>query len=37
MTPEEMVTATFERHTLLEAVSRLPDNRGPLWSCAWLD
>jgi RNA polymerase sigma-70 factor (ECF subfamily) len=27
MTPEEMVTATLERHTLLEAVSRLPDDQ----------
>jgi RNA polymerase sigma-70 factor, ECF subfamily len=27
MTPEEMVTATLERHTLLAAVSRLPDDQ----------
>jgi RNA polymerase sigma-70 factor, ECF subfamily len=27
MTPEEMVTATLERHTVLEAVSRLPDDQ----------
>jgi RNA polymerase sigma-70 factor (ECF subfamily) len=27
LTPEEMVTSTLERHTVLEAVSRLPDDQ----------
>ena len=27
LTPEETATATFERHTVLEAVSRLPDDQ----------